>query len=214
MCSRSLRSSAPSGSSSRSTSGSRTMQRAMATRCFCRRKVRRPCACRCRAGRCVRGPPPPCGRSRRFEPLPAQAVADVVGNVHHRKEREVLEHHVDRALVGRDVGHRAALDADVARGRVEEARDHPHDRGLAAARGAEDRKERPARHVEGDVIHGKRLAEPLHEAVAFEIGGHVAPMPAGTQAPRPGLAVNWRPGPGRGRHPRWLRGRRERWDTT
>src|SRR3546814_4184427 len=40
----------------------------------------------------------------------AQAVGDVLEDVHHREQRQVLEHHLDVAAVRRHVDHRPALD--------------------------------------------------------------------------------------------------------
>ena len=107
ICSRSLRSSAPSGSSSRSTLGRLTRARASATRC------RWPPESWLGAGR-----PSPSSRtvasaSRRLRsaapachPLDPQAVGDVLQPRHVREQRVVLEHRVDVAVerrLGRDV---------------------------------------------------------------------------------------------------------------
>ena len=103
----------------------------------------------------------------------AQPVADVLGNRHHREKRQMLEHHVHRALVRRRIKHRATLDPNVTRGGVEKPRDHPHDCCFAAARRPEDGEETAGRHREGDVINSGGIAEPLNEVDAFQIWGHV-----------------------------------------
>ena len=71
----------------------------------------------------------------------AQAIGDVLADIHHREQGQVLEHHLDAALVGRCRDDRGALDADVAAGRRLEAGYHAHQGRLAAARRAEDREE-------------------------------------------------------------------------
>ena len=68
-------------------------------------------------------------------------VHDVLADIHHRKQRQMLEDHLHVAPVGRQRQHALALDLDVARrGRLESG-DHPHQRGLATAGGAENRIE-------------------------------------------------------------------------
>jgi hypothetical protein len=66
--------------------------------------------------------------------LLAQPVADVLGDVHVREQRVVLEDGVDVALVRRHAGDRLAGEQDLALGRLLEAGDHAQGRRLAAAR--------------------------------------------------------------------------------
>src|SRR6187397_864855 len=125
---RSLRSSAPSGSSRRSTVGWLMSARASATRCCC---------------------PPDSSHVQRLpdtvllvmlaDALLAQPVADVLGDGHVREQRVVLEHGVHVAPVGRHARDGLAGEVDLARGRLLEARDHAQGRRLAAARWAEER---------------------------------------------------------------------------
>ena len=52
-----------------------------------------------------------------------------------------LEHHAEPAVARLEIVDHAAVDADLARGRVLEAGDHAQRRGLAAARGADEHHE-------------------------------------------------------------------------
>ena len=93
--------------------------------------------------------------------LAAQAVADVGRHVHVREEGVGLEHHVDRPAVRRHAGHVLAVDQDAARvGRLE-ARDHAQQRGLAAARAAQEGEQLAAPDVEIDAIDRGDRAEAL-----------------------------------------------------
>ena len=104
----------------------------------------------------------------RLAPAP-QAIADVLLDAHHREQCEMLEHHVHGALVGRGVEDRAVLDQNVTRRWLKKPGDHPHDRGLAAAGGTEDREERALRHFEADVVDRRHVAEHLHQVDALQI---------------------------------------------
>jgi len=64
---------------------------------------------------------------------PCEAVADVLAHRHHREQREMLEHHVDQAPVGRDAAHRVAADPHVALVGHQEAGNQPQQCRLAAA---------------------------------------------------------------------------------
>ena len=78
---------------------------------------------------------------------PRQAIANVFADRHHGKQRQVLEHHVHRALVWRHSPHAVAADADVPGIGAHETGNHAQQRGLATARRAEDREKAAARHV-------------------------------------------------------------------
>ena len=69
--------------------------------------------------------------------LDAQAVLDVLEDAHVREQRVVLEHRVDVAVVGLGRGHVPPAELDAPRRRGLEAGDHPQDRRLAGARGAQ-----------------------------------------------------------------------------
>ena len=168
---RSLRSSAPSGSSRSRTVGRFTRARARATRCCWppdSSQVRR----RSRAAE-------PDELQRLVRPAPllllrdlllAEAVADVLGDVHVREQRVVLEDRVDAAAVRRDAGDRLAGEEDLAGRRLLEAGDHPERRRLAAARRAEQARERAAGDPERHRVDGDHVAEPLRDVEDLDVG--------------------------------------------
>jgi len=89
-----------------------------------------------------------------------------------REQRVALEHHREIPPVRRQIEAAAAGDANVALVRVLEARDGAQQRGLAAARGAEQSAELAAIDGEGYVIHRERISEPL--AYAGELDDRLA----------------------------------------
>ena len=104
-----------------------------------------------------------------------QAVRDVLGDGHVRKERVVLEHRVHVALVRRHALHVGARDADVALVGLLEAREHPQRRGLAAAARPEEREELAGLHVEVERVDRDRGAEPLGDVGELDrpaLAGH------------------------------------------
>ena len=72
-----------------------------------------------------------------------EPVGDVVEHGHVREQRVGLEDRVDVALVRRDADGGAAVDLDLALGRLVEAGDHPQRRRLAAARGPSSARNSP-----------------------------------------------------------------------
>ena len=90
-----------------------------------------------------------------------EAEDDVLPDVHVRVERVGLEHHGDVAVGRAHADHRAALDRDLAGGDLLQPRDHVEQRGLAAARGADQHQELAL--LDRDV----GLVEDLHRAVGF-----------------------------------------------
>ena len=138
VCSRSFLSSAPSGSSSSSSFGRLTSERASATRC----RWPPESWCGLRFANCdsfTRFQHVGDARDdlRRRHAVLLQAEGDVLLHRHVRKQRVGLEHHVHRALVRRNARHVDAVDEDLAAGRLFEAGQHAQQRGLAAARAAE-----------------------------------------------------------------------------
>ncbi len=81
-------------------------------------------------------------------PGDAQPIGDVLADRHVRKQAEALEYHVGRPHFGPQLRHLGAADFDAARGRRDEAADHPQKRRLAAARGPEDGEKVAAVNVE------------------------------------------------------------------
>ena len=106
-------------------------------------------------------------------PAILQAEADIVLDIHVGEQRIGLEHHSDLALVGRQRRDVLALDEDGAGGRALEAGDHAQDRGLAAARGAEQRDELALVEGEVDALDDLVVLEGLGEVV--DAGGMVRP---------------------------------------
>ena len=91
--------------------------------------------------------------------LHAQAELDVLRHGLVRKQRVALEHHAEPAVARLEVVDHAAVDPDLARGRILEAGDHAQRRGLAAAGGADEHDELAVLDREVDVLdgdHGRR----------------------------------------------------------
>ena len=105
-------------------------------------------------------------------PLQLQPERDVVVDRHVRKERVLLEDHVDRAAVRRDGGDVLSLQEDATLVGHLEAGDHPERRRLPAAARAEQREELAVADRDVDVAHRLGSAEPL--ADPFEGDGDVA----------------------------------------
>ena len=97
---------------------------------------------------------------------------DVVRHGHQREQGEVLEDQRRRAAVGADAAQGPAAQPDLAFGGLDEPGDHAQDRGLAAARGAEEGEELPFRDGQVDVAHGREGAEALRHTVELEIVRH------------------------------------------
>ena len=72
---------------------------------------------------------------------PTQTERDVLKDRHVRKQRIRLEHRVDGSLVRLERGDVRAAEQNLSFGGVLKPRDKAQRRGLAAARGAEQRKE-------------------------------------------------------------------------
>ena len=89
---------------------------------------------------------------------------------HVREERVGLEHHVGRPPVGRHAGEVLPVEQHLAGGRLLEAGDHPHQRGLAAARGAEEGEELALVDDEREVVDGDEIAEALGDVAELDEG--------------------------------------------
>ena len=171
ICLRSLRSSAPSGSSSRRTCGLLTSARASAMRCC--------------------WPPDSCDRPPFLVPgqldeleherhlvadlvrrraTPAQAEGDVLEHAEVREERVALEDGVRRALERREVGHVGVAEEDLALADLLEAADHPQRGRLPAARRAQQREELARRDVERHLIDGDEVTEALGDVIQTDVG--------------------------------------------
>ena len=164
--SRSLRSRAPSGSSSSSTDGRFASARASATRCCL--------TARELAWVALAVALEPHRRQRLLhalldlfagELLALRAERHVLRDGHVREQRVGLEHHVRVAFVGRQARGVRTVHQDPALGRGLEAGEHPQRRRLAAPARPQQREELPASHVEADAVDGDDLAEALHDVV-------------------------------------------------
>ncbi len=99
-----------------------------------------------------------------------QTEGDVVEHGQVRKQRVRLEHHVDRPLIGRQIGDVLALQIDVAGGRRLEAPEHAQQGGLAAATRSEQGKNFALLDVEMNVIDRDDLIEATGDAVDAQEG--------------------------------------------
>ena len=194
ICLRSFRSSAPSGSSSRSTRGLQTSARASATRCCWP-----PESCRgLRFSRPARSTSSSISETRVLtsafgRPFRCEPERDVVVDRHVREERVALEHGVDVPLVRRQPDDVAVAEEDPPGRRLLEAADHPQGRRLPASRRTEQREEGAARDLERDAVDGEHLAEPLDDVLEPDVR-------APSWSRSPGCLVVRRPR--RRRHPR------------
>jgi hypothetical protein len=179
MASRSLASSAESGSSRRNSLGFRASARAIATR--------------------WRWPPDSCetGRSmtpdqleQLLGPLAAgalvdapdlEAVGDVLADRKVREQGERLKHHAEVALVRGRTGEVLAVEPDATGGRRLQARNAAQQGGLAAARWPEQADQLAVRELEIDIDQRRELAERLAHMVDAQ--GHDFP-PRGSIAIR------------------------------
>src|SRR5216684_59280 len=89
-----------------------------------------------------------------------------------RKQRIVLKHSADVALIGLQVLNRSAVQADLSGSRIFETRDHSEGGGFAASRRTEQRKELPTGDVQGDAIHGVMCGIVLRNITKLEDALH------------------------------------------
>ena len=119
-------------------------------------------------------------RSRAFgRPSCFRPNATFCSTRHVREQRVRLEHHVDRPLVRRDAGHVDAVDGDAPGGRLLEPGQHAQQRGLAAARAAEQAEQLAAIDLQRDVVDGDEVAELLRDAVDVDVGRRLGVVPDG-----------------------------------
>ena len=176
ICRRSVRSSAPSGSSSSSTSGRFTTARASATRC-------------CWPPDSWAGLRP--GQVAQLDqlqrlghrrphvggPAPAQPERDVLEDVQVREQRVALEHRVDRPPVRPGVGDVLLAEQHPPGGRPLQPGHHPQRGRLPAAGRAEQGEERAAGHLQADAVDGGERSEALGDPVQPEVPpGHQLPI--------------------------------------
>ncbi|MCY1546690.1 hypothetical protein D9M68_827010 [compost metagenome] len=99
-----------------------------------------------------------------------QGIGDVVGDVHMRIERIVLEDHGNAAVLRVQIGDVAAANHHPARRRRFEAGDHAQAGRLAAARRAEQADELAVGDLETDVGNRDESAEGLGDVLEFDRG--------------------------------------------
>jgi hypothetical protein len=125
-------------------------------------------------------------------PLPAfgagEAEADVLAGRQMREQRAFLGDVADLALVGCDVHaiavcDRLPVESDGSGVELDEADDRPQQRCLAAARGAEDRRQRSRRNLEVDVAQHDATAVGLGETLTAQFG-HPQPSPRARTSPK------------------------------
>jgi hypothetical protein len=129
-----------------------------------------------------------------------QAEAHVLLDRHMRVERVGLEHHRHAALGRVDPGDIAPADGDAALGGLLQPRDHAQKRGLAAARGADERR-RTRRPRCPDRRRGSPdVAVALDDVVQvslptwpLSLPSRVIPPPASGKAPGPAHPPRWLP---------------------
>jgi len=97
--------------------------------------------------------------------LELEPEGDVAVRGHVRVQRVVLEHHRHPPLVGRLCRDVALAQQDAAAVRLVQAGDERQGRGLAAARGSEERQERARGHIQAQVVDRADLAEDPLEVV-------------------------------------------------
>jgi hypothetical protein len=101
---------------------------------------------------------------------------DILPHCHMRVERVGLEHHGDAPLRRRNVGHVKVVDETLAGGDRFEARDHPEQRRLAAAGGAEQSGERAFVDREAEIANRGDGAVALRHPPELDMGRGGAPV--------------------------------------
>src|SRR5262249_52273444 len=95
-----------------------------------------------------------------------------------REERVVLKDDADAPAMSRERGDVPPVDHDAAAVGPEQSRDEPQQRGLAAARWAQERDELSPVDLQGQIFENDRLLEALAEP------GDLHTAPGGAPAPR------------------------------
>jgi hypothetical protein len=104
---------------------------------------------------------------------------DVLRHGHVREQAVGLEHHVHVAFRGRDVRHVGALQQDPALVRSLEAGDHAQRRRLAAATRAEHREELATGNRDRHVVDGGDVVESLRDGLDEDLAGSIAGLRCG-----------------------------------
>ena len=128
------------------------------------------------------------GRLRCRHAAHVQREGDVLLDRQVREQRVVLEHHADVALVRRLVGRQLAADPDLACRRLDQPGDDHQQRGLARARGPEQRQELALGKVEA------RIGERQHRAIALADAADRSLVASPADTPAPGAPAEIRSG--------------------
>ncbi len=106
-------------------------------------------------------------------PVPLQSVGDILFDGHVREQRVGLEHHIDRALVGRNIGHVGTIDIDAAGGWIIESGQHAQQRRLATARSTEHAEQLAPKNLQIYIVNGgegpKTFGDPAHLNKGFGV---------------------------------------------
>ena len=96
------------------------------------------------------------------------AEGDIGEDVEMREQRVVLEHHRDIAVARQAIRDILSVEADLPLGERLQPGDHPHGRGLAAARRADQHDEFPVRGHETEVLDRRDGAVMLPDAIELD----------------------------------------------
>ncbi|OIQ65510.1 hypothetical protein GALL_529300 [mine drainage metagenome] len=99
-----------------------------------------------------------------------QTIANVVAHVHHRKQGQMLEHHVDRAPVRRHAVHGLATNQNIPKVRTQKTRDHAQQRCFSATRWPEDREEAAPLDTERQIVDGAKSTVVFGNMDSLKIG--------------------------------------------
>jgi len=95
-----------------------------------------------------------------------QRITDIVADAHVGEKGDILKHHADVSLLGRQMGDIGAVEEDAPAGCRLESRHHPQRRGLAAARRPDEGKELSRADIERQVVNGRDPAVAGAEGLA------------------------------------------------
>ena len=102
-----------------------------------------------------------------------EAKGHVLPNVQVRKQRVGLEHHVHRPVVRRELGHVLTAQQNAAGGGQLKAGQHAQQRGLAAARTSQQRKNLSLGNRQGHIVHRHRLVKAFDQFLGHQVIGGV-----------------------------------------
>ena len=114
---------------------------------------------------------------RRIDVPYFQRKADVLVDIHVRVQAIGLEHHGDIPVLRLKVVHHLAVDLDIAAGDLLETGDHPHGRGLAAARRPEQHEELLVRDIQIEIIDGDEVTPSLGQVSQSDLSHLVFLIP-------------------------------------